>query len=148
KNIFEKNGIGVDIASIKKGTAKGMLGLKTNVNLTIDEVKETDYDCIVLVGGIGVEGLFKNQEVIKLVQNFYKSKKIIGAICLAPGILANAGVLNSKKATGFHTVSTLLKEKGAIFTGKEVEVDGNIVTANGPGAAERFGNEILKLLKK
>jgi len=148
KEILEKNGIIVDIASVKKGIAKGMLGTKIDINLTLEEIKENDYDGIIFVGGIGSQSLFTNTHALKLAQNFYKSKKVIGAICLAPGILAKAGILNGKKATCFYTASEILKKNGAIYTGNLVEIDENIVTGNGPEAAEKFGNEILRLIKK
>jgi protease I len=148
KEILEKSGIIVDIASTKKGIAKGMLGAKVNVNIILDEIKENDYDGIIFVGGTGSQNLFTNKSAIKLVQEFYKNKKVIGAICLAPGILANAGILNGKKATCFYSASDILKKNGAIYTGNSVEIDGNIVTGNGPEVAEEFGKEILRLIKK
>lgn len=148
KNILEKNGIKVDIASTKKGVAKGMLGAKVNVELTIDNVKENEYDGIIFVGGIGSEILFNNTYALNLAYKFYKNKKVVGAICLAPGILANSGILKGKKATCWSSASDILKKNGAIYTGNLVEVDGNILTGNGPEAAEKFGMEILKLLKK
>ncbi|MCM8803844.1 MAG: DJ-1/PfpI family protein [Candidatus Omnitrophica bacterium] len=148
KNILEKNGIKVDIASVKKGVAKGMLGAKVNVELTIDFTKEDEYDGIIFVGGVGSETLFNNKYALNLANQFYKNKKVVGAICLAPVILANSGILKGKKATCYFSASDILKKNGAIYTGNLVEVDENIVTGNGPFAAEKFGIEILKLLKK
>jgi len=146
KKIFEKNGIKVDIASVKKGTASGMLGGTVNVNLTLNEVKESDYDGIVFVGGTGSESLFESNEAKKIASAFYNNKKVVGAICLAPGILANAGILKGKKATCFPSASGILIKNGAIYTSKPVEIDGNIITGSGPEVAEKFGMEILKLL--
>jgi protease I len=148
KSIFEKNGIKVDIASVKKGIARGMLGGTVNVNLTLNEVKESDYDGIVFVGGSGSADLFDNNEAKKLASEFYKNKKVVGAICLAPGILANAGILKGKKATCFPSASDILIKNGAIYTKNPVEIDGNIITGKGPEVAEKFGMEILKLLLK
>jgi len=148
KSILERNGITVDIASLKKGIARGMLGGKVNIDLTIDKIDEKKYDGIIFVGGTGCESLFTNPYAIKLSQDFYKNKKMVGAICLAPGILAKSGILKGKKATCYPSASDILKENGAIYTGSQVEVDGNIVTGSGPEAAEKFGNTILKLLKK
>jgi len=148
KSILEKNGIGVDIASVKIGTAKGMLGAKVNINLTLDRVDEKEYAGIIFVGGSGSESLFTDTNAIKLAQNFYKNKKLVGAICLAPGILAKSGILKGKKATCYPSASTILKENGAIYTGRDVEVDENIITGNGPESAEKFGNIFLINLKK
>jgi len=148
KKIFEKNGISVDIASVKKGVAQGMLGGTVNVTLTLNEVKESDYDGIIFVGGTGSESLFDNNEAKKLASEFYKNKKVVGAICLAPGILANAGILKGKKATCFPSASGILKKNGAIYTQNPVEIDGNIITGVGPEVAEKFGMAILNLLSK
>ena len=148
QKIFEKNGIKVDIASIKKGIARGMLGGTVNVKLTLKEVKENDYDGIIFVGGIGCESLFEDNDAKKLAFQFYKNKKVIGAICLAPIILANAGILKGKKATCFPSASNNLIKNGAIYTKNTIEIDGNIVTGSGPEVAEKFGMEILRLLSK
>ncbi|MCM8818064.1 MAG: DJ-1/PfpI family protein [Candidatus Omnitrophica bacterium] len=148
KNILEKNGIVVDVASLKKGIAKGMLGAKVNVNLTFEEIEVKNYEGVIFVGGTGSQTLFNNSYAIKLAQDFYKNKKIIGAICLAPGILAKSGILRGKKATCYSSTTDILKENGAIYTGKDVEIDGNIVTGNGPEAAEKFAITFLQLIKK
>ncbi|MCM8771737.1 MAG: DJ-1/PfpI/YhbO family deglycase/protease [Candidatus Omnitrophica bacterium] len=148
KNIFEKNGISVDIASIKKGTAIGMLGAKVEVKLILKDIDVKNYDGIIFVGGTGSESLFTNSDAIKLAQEFYKNKKIVSAICLAPGILAKAGILKGKKATCYPSASKILRENGAVYTGKDVEIDGNIITGSGPQVAEKFGNTILQILKK
>ena len=73
--------------------------------------------------------------------------KLVGAICIAPRILSEAGILNGKKATVYSSEAGVLRANGAIYTGKDVEVDGKIVTASGPHAAEQFGNTLVKLLK-
>lgn len=148
KKIFEKNGISVDIASVKKGVAKGMLGANVNVNLTLEEIEIENYEGIIFVGGIGSQNLFNNYNAIKLAQDFYKDKKIVGAICLAPCILAKSGILKGKKATCYPSAVDILKENGVIYTGKEVEIDGNIITGSGPESAEKFAVTFLKLFKK
>jgi len=67
-------------------------------------------------------------------------------LCLSPVILANAGILKGKKATCWFSVARMIKKKGAIYTGKKVEIDGLIITGNGPSAAKEFGEKYLKLL--
>ncbi|MEK7136703.1 MAG: DJ-1/PfpI family protein, partial [Patescibacteria group bacterium] len=81
---------------------------------------------------------------------------MLGAICIAPTILARAGVLRGKKATvwdpstgsgqvALPTPSQVLRECGAQYTGEAVTVDGKIVTANGPAAAEEFGRRLASI---
>ncbi len=75
----------------------------------------------------------------------------MGAICIAPTILAYAGVLEGKKATVWNQdgkQAEILTKNGAEFVDELVVVDGKIVTANGPPAAEAFGKKILEMLKE
>ncbi|MEM2674590.1 MAG: DJ-1/PfpI family protein, partial [Candidatus Hadarchaeales archaeon] len=75
--------------------------------------------------------------------------KKVCAICIAPVILANAGLLENRKATVWDgEFRRMLEEKGAKYVNKSVVVDGNIITANGPGAASEFGRTIAKELAK
>lgn len=64
----------------------------------------------------------------------------------APHILANAGILKGKQATCYPTAQQDLKAKGAIVTGKMVQRDGNLITGNGPAAAEKFAQMIISVL--
>ncbi len=61
--------------------------------------------------------------------------------------MANSGILKGKKATVYIDGKESLLKSGAIYTGNSLEIDGNIITANGPDAAEDFSNAILKSLK-
>ena len=63
-----------------------------------------------------------------------------------PVILAKAGLLKNRKATVFPDGADILIQNGAEYTAKPVEVDGQIVTGNGPQASKDFANELLKLL--
>lgn len=70
----------------------------------------------------------------------------MSAICLAPVTLANAGLLEGKRATVYPSAKSFLKWKGATYTGNPVEVDGNIVTANGPEVAEEFAQAVAGMV--
>jgi len=77
--------------------------------------------------------------------------KLLGAICITPRILAKAGVLTGKKATGWdgdNELAAIFKEHDVTYEKKPVVVDGKFVTATGPSAAHEFGQTILDLLKK
>ncbi len=74
--------------------------------------------------------------------------KVLGAICLAPVTLANAGLLKNINATAFSSALNTLIKKGANCTGKDVEKDGLIVTASGPSAAKEFGVVLMEALKE
>ncbi|RLG13099.1 DJ-1 family protein [Candidatus Pacearchaeota archaeon] len=148
KKMFEENGYKVVIASSSLEIAEGMLGAKVKPDILIEDVKINDYKAIVFVGGVGAREYFHNPDALRIVKEAVKEKKVLGAICLAPRILAEAGVLKGKKATVWRSEGKFLETKGAIYTGNPVEVDGKIVTGAGPFAAKEFAKKILKLLEK
>jgi protease I len=147
KKIFEDNGYDVEVACSSLKTAKGMLGARYKPELLLSKVRVEKYQAIILVGGSGSVVYFNNKIVHRIVRNAVKEHKVVGAICLAPCILAKAGVLKGKKATVWYSAKNCLIENGAIYTGRGVEKDGNIITASGPLAAKQFAYTILKSLK-
>lgn len=147
KKLFESEGYEVVIASTSLKPSKGMLGAVVTPQILIDKVKVEEYSAVVFVGGIGAQEYFNHPVAHKIVKEAVSKGKILGAICIAPRILAEAGVLKGKRATVWVSEGKTLEEKGAYYTGKSVEIDGNIVTASGPQAAEEFAKNILKLLK-
>ncbi|WP_038041933.1 DJ-1/PfpI family protein [Thermodesulfobacterium hveragerdense] len=147
KKLFEKEGYEVVIASSSLKPAKGILGAVVTPQILLDQVEVKDYDAIVFVGGIGAQEYFHNTKAHKIAKETGSQGKVLGAICLAPRILAEAGVLKGKRATVWSSEGKVLEEKGAKYTGKTVEVDGKVVTGSGPQAAEEFAKSILKLLK-
>ncbi|MCD6215813.1 MAG: DJ-1/PfpI family protein [Candidatus Aenigmarchaeota archaeon] len=146
KQVFETAGFNVTVASKSVDEARGMLGAVVKVDKDVSNLNIHDYDAVVFVGGSGAAVYFDDAEILDLAQEAYKSADIIGAICIAPSILANAGLLEGKKATSFPSEKQNLNDKGAIYTGNDVEKDGKIITAVGPSAALKFGEEIRDAL--
>jgi len=148
KEIFEEAGALVTVAAKGVSEATGMLGARTLVDRDISQVRVADYDAVVFVGGSGASVYFNDSQVLALAKDAFAQGKIVGAICIAPSILANAGILGGKRATCFSSEAGNLQSKGAVYTGEEVTVDGKIVTASGPQAAEEFGEKIKELLSQ
>jgi protease I len=148
KEIFERNGFEVTVASTSLNTAKGMLGTKIKPDILIQDVNVSDYSAVVFVGGVGASVYWDDPLAHKLATDAYNRGKIVSAICIAPVTLAKAGLLSSKKATVWEQEKEQLKKYGAIYTGKPVEKDGKIITANGPFSAEEFARAILEELLK
>jgi protease I len=152
KEILEKAGIEVKTASNKLGTAIGADGGDTNVDLLVSQIKVSDFDAIIFVGGPGCLNALDNENSYKVAKEAVSQNKVLAAICISPVILAKAGVLEGKRATCWTdplgSQAKILKEKGAIFEKKPVVVDEKIITANGPEAAEEFGKTIVEILTK
>ncbi len=147
---LQKAGIGYDIASQKQGTSTGMLGTKVNATLSFKQIDPGSYDGILIVGGVGAQSHLWDDEILGgIVKKFYASAKVIGAICLAPGVLARAGILKGKRATYFNTPisSREMKAGGAVPVDRAVVSDGRIITANGPAAAAEFAGMYIRILK-
>lgn len=150
RSIFQNEGWNVTLASTRTGETKGMLGALENVSSTLDSVKAEDYDAIVVVGGMGSpEFLWNNQTLHALLKTLNAKSKVVSAICLSGAVLAKAGVLQGKKATVWEIPESkqALLDGGAQYTGEACVIDGNIVTANGPEAAEAFGKAIVQTVK-
>lgn len=142
--ILEDEDAEIEIASTKKGIAKGMLGMSVVVDKTLEEVNVDEYDAIVFVGGSGtLTYLWGNELAANIAAEAFAKGKVVAAICLAPGVLAEAGILEGKSATSYVTARSKLEAAGAIWVDQPVVQDGNIITAQGPEAAHEFG-EIIK----
>lgn len=146
REMFEKAGAIVDIASDKEGRARGMLGGSIDSNLLYNQIEVDEYDAVVFVGGVGSKIFWNDPMAHSLAKIAVQKDKLLGAICLAPATLANAGVLKGKTATSYSMAAGALKKAGANYTGHPVEIDGTIVTGEGPKAAEEFASTIIKQL--
>lgn len=147
KKTLEKAGIEVTTASSKMGAAQGKLGMSAKVDITLEQVNVPDYDAVVFVGGPGSYDYFDDPTAQGIAGDAIKEQKILAAICSAPSILANAGLLKGVKATCFPEEADNLKNKGARYSPAGLEVDGKIITADGPAHAKQFGEALVKALK-
>ncbi|MDD5449396.1 MAG: DJ-1/PfpI family protein [Candidatus Omnitrophica bacterium] len=146
--IFKKAGADVKVASTSLESAKGKLGMRITPDVLYTDIDMKDYDAVVFVGGPGSPVYWDDPVAHKIAQAAARPPKVLAAICAAPPTLANAGLLKGKRVTSFPAEKDRLVAKGALHTGKGVEVDGNIVTGDGPRSAAKFAEEIIRLLKK
>ena len=141
-------GFEVVLASTEAGECVGKLGGKETAALALTDVDVSDYDRIGFIGGPGASTLWQNKDAKRIAQDTMKAKKPLGAICIAPKILAAAEVLAGKKATVWNEdgdQAGFLALHDAQYTGEDVTIDGLIVTANGPGAAVEFGQRFADM---
>lgn len=148
KKILENAGFSIDTTSTQKGIAIGSQGGEAVIHIGLNEVKPENYQAVVFCGGSGMAKELNNQNLHKLAKDFYQSDKVVAAICIAPALLAKAGILENKKATVWSSALDksaikILEENEVIYEDSSVVVDGKIITANGPNAAEEFGKAIV-----
>lgn len=145
-DILRRAGIEVVVAGLHDGYITSARGVKVIPDTTIETVKAEEFDMIVLPGGQpGSDNLNTDQRVRNLLVEFYSRGKLTGAICAAPYVLANAGILQGRKATSYPTY----KEKitGAEYVEEDVVEDGNVITSRGPATAASFAFKIVEKLK-
>jgi len=147
---LEKKDITYTIISTRAGIAVGMKGGKVLIDKTISDMQSTDeQSALIIIGGSGTPGtLWNNKKLHALAIKYYEKQKVVAAICLAPAVLARAGILQGKKATIYNDDPAIeeLKRGGATFVSSPTVVDGTIITANGPSAAPAFGEKIAKAI--
>ena len=148
KAVLEKAGVKVDVACTNKRQAKGTMGATITPDMLVSGINTADYDAVIFVGGNGSHQYWNDPTAHSIAKEAAASGKVVAAICIAPVILANAGLLDGKKATVWPAEAETLRDKGIDYTGKAVEVDCNVITANGPASAKAFGEALVKKLSE
>lgn len=136
------------LASTEAGTCTGKFGGTEKATLALRDVDVSQLDRIVFIGGPGAGALKDDTHAQRVARETVEHQLPLGAICIAPTILAAAGVLNGRRATVWNTdgkQQEFLELHGATYTGDTVTIDGSIVTGNGPTAAEEFGRAFAAL---
>lgn len=146
-DLLTRLGATVKVACSQKAKATGVFGRTIIPDLLLGECRADDYDAIVFIGGPGAAEYFSNTQAHALARAAVAKGKVLGAICIAPVTLANAGVLKGKKATVFPSEQPQLAAEGAQLSRQDVIVDGKIVTATGPQVAREFAQALAKLLQ-
>ncbi len=146
KKELERAGVKVTTACSTLETARGKFGALVKPDVLLSDVPVRDYDAVVFIGGGGAAVYLDDARARSIILETVKSGKILAAICMAPAILARAGVLKGVKATVFPDDSGELTANGADYTGSSVEQDGRIITGDGPKSAVKFGQTIARAL--
>lgn len=148
KEELENAGCSTTIASTGKGDCFGKNGKKAIATLALADAHHENFDAIAFIGGPGAHTLFDNKNAHRLAREFHENNKPVGAICAAPGILANTDLLQGKKATCFADERPLLQKKGALLQTRHVVEDHHLITADGPAAARVFAKTLVHQLDR
>ena len=150
----KENPIKLETASFGKDIkCTWSLGLKTEIDLLVDKIDIDRYDALVIPGGFGMAGFFKdgkNPKIQDIIQKFYKKNKIIVGICTGAILLGEASVLQNKKATTYFLDNERyfgqIKKFGAIPIKETIVRDENIFTTANPESALRMAFILLEIL--
>ncbi len=141
-------GAEVHVVSPETGVIRGWSGAdwgqSVNVDAALTGATDADYDALVLPGGqINPDLLRANADALALIKAFYAAGKPIAAICHAPWLLIEAGLVNKRKMTSYHSIKTDMINAGAKWEDKNVVIDSGIVTSRNPGDLDAFSNAII-----
>ncbi|MCB1044109.1 MAG: DJ-1/PfpI family protein [Acidobacteria bacterium] len=144
-DLLRRAGAQVTTVSITHRTVLGAHGVHVIADGLLDDVTASDWDMLVLPGGMpGAKHLRENGRVIELVRQVHESGKWVAAICAAPMVLAEAGILAGRMATcytGFLDEFPSVKR-----VDKPIVTDQNLITARGPGVALDFALMLIEKL--
>jgi len=146
REVLERRGATVTVASVEPGVCKGRFGLTVIADIALADAHAEEYDAVLFVGGAGASVYFDDPVAQGLATSMFAAGKVVTAICIAPTILANAGLLKGKRATSFPSQEDVLRKAGALYTGNPVQTEGKIVTGFGPEAAYGFGEAVADAL--
>jgi len=114
----------------------------------LDTALQEDYDMVVLPGGLpGADHLDNDERIKNILIKMANNEKFTAAICAAPKILANAGLLNNKKATSYPGFLDNLNLENTDICNDAIITDGKVITSRGPGTAMDFALTLIESLE-
>jgi 4-methyl-5(b-hydroxyethyl)-thiazole monophosphate biosynthesis len=146
-DLLRRADVEVVTAGLEPGPVTGSRLTVLVPDSTLDAERESDFDMIVLPGGLpGAENLDADHRIHAMLRRNQSEGRFIAAICAAPKILAGAGLLNGRSATGYPGILNASELPGVKLLEEPVVVDDKIVTSRGPGTAMDFALRLIELL--
>jgi len=139
-DVLRRAGLQVVTTGLQGTIVHSAHGIKLTADKKLEDVDPDSFDALVLVGGPGYQNLSKSKRLMSIVLKYNEEKKTIGAICAAPLILANLGILDDRKATIYPGMERQISRPR---DGKVV-VDEHIITSQGPGTAVEFALSLVE----
>ena len=149
KKAMDEAGATTEVISLEAGEIRGWKhgewGESVAVDKTIDEAKVDDYDGLILPGGvINPDKLRRSKAAVEFVRQFFAEHKPVAAICHGPQLLIDAGVLEGRRVTSFHSIKQDLINAGAHWEDSEVVCDQGLVTSRTPDDLEAFNAKAME----
>jgi len=141
----------VTLVSLKSGKIQGYIHEEKadtfNVDATVGEVRATDFDALVLPGGVrNTEALRGNPEAVDLVRAFMEADKPVAAICHAPRLLVKADAVEGRTLTSHPEIADEIREAGGSWVDKQAAVDQKLLTSRRPEDLPAFCGNLVAML--
>ncbi len=149
RRALEDAGATAQVVSPKHGTIKAWQhdhwGDEPKVDLSLDDARAEDFDALVLPGGVmNPDRLRQDQKAVQFVKSFFAAGKPVAAICHAPWMLVEAGVVRGRTITSYPSLQTDLRNAGADWVDREVVVDEGLVTSRRPDDLPAFNRKMIE----
>lgn len=141
-DLLRRAGVEVVIAALHGTGATGRSGIRVNADAALEQVVDSDFDLLLIPGGPGVGELRRDGRASALAGSYAATGKPVAAICAAPLVLMDAGLLDGRRFTAHQSVRDVL----VLALEERVVIDGNLITSCGAGTAMEFGLALVARL--
>ena len=149
RKAVEDEGAETELVSLEDGQIQGFEHLdhgdKFDVDRTVKDADASDYDALVLPGGVANPDFLRaDEDAVAFTRAFFEAGKPVGAICHGPWTLIDAGVVDGLKVTSWPSLKTDLRNAGAEWVDEECVVDRGLTTSRKPDDLPAFCAKIVE----
>lgn len=149
RKALNEAGAETHIVSPAGGTVKGWehdhWSDEFDVDVSLSEARASEYDALVLPGGqMNPDNLRADGNAVRFARAFFEAHKPVAAICHGPWLLVEAGVVEGRRMTSYHSIRTDLENAGADWVDEEVVVDSGLVTSRSPEDLPAFNRKLVE----
>jgi protease I len=149
RQALDEAGAETKIVSLKSGKIQGMQhadkGDTFEVDLTLDKARPEEFDALLIPGGfMNPDALRSNEDALEFTRHFFHEGKPVAAICHAPWVLIDAGVVRGRTLTSWPAIKTDVKNAGGNWVNQEIVVDNGLVTSRKPDDIPAFNRKMIE----
>ena len=150
RRALEEAGAETELISLNPGEIQGLdhfeKAEKHHVDRTVGDADPSEYDSLLIPGGVGnPDAMRGNEAMVRFTRDFFEQGKPVAAICHAPWMLVEAGVVTGRRLTSWPSLETDIRNAGGDWVDEEVVVDGNLVTSRKPEDIPAFNREMERI---
>jgi protease I len=149
RKALEDAGADIEVVSIRDGEIQGFdhfePASKLRVDKTVEEVDASDYDALLVPGGVGnPDQLRADENAVNFVREFAEAGKPMAVICHGPWVLVEAGIARGRRLTSWPSLQTDIRNAGGDWVDEEVVVDNGLVTSRKPDDIPAFNKKMIE----
>jgi protease I len=149
RDALQDAGATVELVSLEKGEIQGFNHLDHGdtfeVDRSLDEVSADDYDGLLIPGGVANGDFLRaSDDAVRFTKDFARARKPIAAICHAPWVLVEAGIVKGRTITSYPSLATDVRNAGGTWVDEEVHVDAGLVTSRKPDDIPAFSAKAIE----